>query len=734
MACGDGPGKTRPPDFQTAQLLEAEGWGVVPSKSSQTAGKAAPFALAFGLRIRYFLSKPHVSDPAAQDTPAMSKPPAPRPADPRPAADAPKFLPFGAEVAAPTVPQKWFGPADLYLFNEGSHLKLYDRMGSHPTTVNGVAGFHFACWAPNADYVSVVGDFNGWDHGRNPLRMVENSGVWAGFVPGVKSGVCYKYHIASRVGGYKIDKTDPFAFTCEIAPKSAAVTWDMSYQWGDGDWMAHRKDKNSHHAPISIYEIHLGSWMRSPEPPYDSLSYRQAAPKLAAYCKDMGFTHVEFLPLTEHPFFGSWGYQTTGYFAATSRFGTPQDLMFLIDFLHQNGIGVIIDWVPSHFATDGFGLNYFDGTHLFEHGDPRQGFHPDWGSYVFNYGRHEVRSFLLSSALFWLDKYHVDGIRVDAVASMLYLDYSRKDGEWVPNDHGGKENVNAISFLRRFNEEVYRHYPDVQTYAEESTSWAMVSRPTYVGGLGFGFKWDMGWMHDTLKYFTLDPIHRKYHQNDLTFRMIYGYNENFVLPLSHDECVHGKGSLWDKMAGDEWQKFAGLRALYGYMYGMTGKKLLFMGGEIGQRHEWKHDSSVEWHELEHDSHRGMQNCVRDLNKLYAAEPALHELDSLPGGFDWVDAADANNSVLSFVRRAKTTDDVVLVVLNLTPVVRNDYRIGVPHPGFWKEVMNTDAKAYWGSNVGNNGGVFAEYVPCHGQPFSVVLQLPPMAVTFFKGRG
>ena len=647
----------------------------------------------------------------------------------------PQYMPFGSEPPAVTTQSSsWFGPTDLFLFNEGSHLKLFDRLGAQATIVDGIPGYHFAVWAPNADYVSVVSDQNNWDPGKNPLLPIGDAGVWGGFIPGVKQGTCYKYHIASRVGGYKVDKADPFAFAAEIPPKSASVAWDLSYTWNDSAWMATRKDRSSHCAPISIYEVHLGSWMRKWEPPFHSLGYREIAPKLAEYCNDMGYTHVEFLPLTEHPFYGSWGYQTTGYFGASSRYGTPQELMYLIDYLHQHNVGVIMDWVPSHFATDLHGLSFFDGTHLFEHSDPRQGYHPDWGSYVFNYERHEVRSFLLSSAMFWLEKYHVDGIRVDAVASMLYLDYSRKDGEWVPNEYGGKENIGAISFMRRLNEEIYRHFPDVQTYAEESTAWTMVSRPTYVGGLGFGFKWDMGWMHDTLKYFHLDPVHRKYHQNDLTFRMIYAYNENFMLPLSHDECVHGKGSLWDNMAGDEWQKFAGLRVLFAYMFGMTGKKLLFMGADIAQRHEWRHDMAVEWYELEHASHKGVQNCVRDLNKIYAAEPALHELDNQPGGFDWIDAADSANSVMSFIRRAKSTEDVVLCAYNFTPVPRDTYRIGVPYPGFWQEVLNTDAEMYWGSNLGNNGGVFAEYVPYHGQPYSLLLKLPPLSAVFLKGRG
>lgn len=622
-------------------------------------------------------------------------------------------------------------PQDLYLFNEGSHVRLYEKLGAHPAEIDGKAGFHFAVWAPNADYVSVVGDFNGWNPGANPMKAVGSSGVWATFIPGVKSGVCYKFHLTNPHSGYKVDKCDPFAFTCEIAPKSAAVTWDMSYEWNDAEWMETRKKRFSNRAPVSIYEMHFGSWMRVAEDGHRSLSYREAAPKLAAYCQKMGFTHVEFLPLTEHPFYGSWGYQVTGYFAATSRFGTPQDLMFLIDVLHQNGIGVIMDWVPSHFATDEFGLGYFDGTALYEHADQQQGFHPDWGSYVFNYGRHEVRSFLLSSALFWLDKYHVDGLRVDAVASMLYLDYSRKDGEWRPNKYGGKENIEAIDFLRRFNTEVYKHFPDVQTIAEESTAWPMVSRPTYVGGLGFGFKWDMGWMHDTLKYVSKDPVYRPHHHSDLTFRMLYAYTENYVLPLSHDEVVHGKGPLYDKAAGDDWQKFATLRLMFAYQWAMSGKKLLFMGGEFGQRHEWTHDGTVEWHELKHDSHRGASAAVADLNRLYKTEPALHELDNDPAGFDWIEANDSGNSTYVFVRKAAGADRI-LCAFNFTPVVRKGYRVGVPGPGYWKEIFNSDAGTYWGSNVGNSGGMHAEFVPWHGQPYSIVLTLPPLGGVFMKG--
>jgi 1,4-alpha-glucan branching enzyme len=626
----------------------------------------------------------------------------------------------------------WFGEQDLFLFNEGKHLRAYEKLGAHPTVRGDVPGTYFAVWAPSARYVSVVGDFNGWDAGRHPLSVQGSSGIWAGFVPGAHHSQCYKYHIATPHDGYVVEKADPYGFLCEIPPKSASVIWDLKYEWQDNDYMAKRKAYQQQDAPISIYEVHLGSWMRADSPPYHSLSYRDVAPKLAEHVKQCGFTHVELLPITEHPFFGSWGYQTTGYFAATSRFGTPQDLMFLIDHLHQNDIGVILDWVPSHFATDGHGLCYFDGTHLYEHAETKQGYHPDWGSYIFNYSRHEVRTFLLSSAMFWLDKYHIDGIRVDAVASMLYLDYSRKEGEWIPNIHGGKENIDAIDFLRTFNKTVYEEYPDVQTYAEESTSWSMVSRPTYIGGLGFGYKWDMGWMHDTLKYFTKDPIHRRYHQNDLTFRMLYAYHENFVLPLSHDEVVHGKGPLWDKMAGDEWQKFAGLRLMFAYQWAMTGKKLLFMGGELAQRREWKHDESLDWHLLAHRPHSGMMQLVADLNRVYKDEAALHELDNQSQGFDWIDCTDSASCVFSFLRKGKSTEDRVVCVFNFTPICRVDYRIGVPGPGYWSEILNTDAEMYYGSNVGNNGGVHAELIPMHGQPYSVNLKLPPLAALYLKG--
>jgi len=620
---------------------------------------------------------------------------------------------------------------DLYLFNEGSHLRIWQKLGAHPLRVDGVDGTYFAVWAPNAERVSVIGDFNGWRRGVHPLRPRERSGIWEGFVPGVGRGDLYKYHIESRYGGYRVDKADPVGFFHETPPRTASVVWDLRYEWRDGAWMEGRRRRNAADAPISIYEVHLGSWMRVPEESHRWLTYRELAPRLVEYVTRMGFTHVEFLPVMEHPFYGSWGYQVTGYFAPTSRYGTPQDFMYLVDQLHQHGIGVFLDWVPSHFPTDEHGLGFFDGTHLYEHADPRKGFHPDWNSFIFNYGRNEVRSFLLSSALFWLEVYHADGLRVDAVASMLYLDYSRRPGEWIPNEYGGRENLEAIAFLRRLNEEVYARHPDVQTVAEESTAWPMVSRPTYVGGLGFGMKWDMGWMHDTLRYMRKDPIHRKYHHNDLTFRMLYAWHENFVLPLSHDEVVHGKGSLLGMMPGDEWQKFANLRALFGYMFTEPGKKLLFMGGEIGQWSEWDHDRSVDWHLLAFPLHAGVQRWVRDLNRLYREEPALHELDFQPEGFEWIDCNDSDSSVICFLRKPRTGGDLVLVVCHFTPVVRYGYRVGAPRGGFWREVLNSDALEYGGSGQGNAGGLEAEPVPHHGRPYSLSLTLPPLATVIFR---
>lgn len=622
---------------------------------------------------------------------------------------------------------------DIFLFNEGNHFRLYEKLGAHLWERDGAGGTYFAVWAPDAEEVTVIGDFNGWNKWSHPLRPLGQSGIWHGFIPGVKKGDIYKYHIRSRYNGYTADKADPLAFRHETPPRTGSVVWDLEYTWGDQDWMQKRSGRNARSAPMSIYEVHLGSWKRVPEEGNRPPSYREMAHDLAHYVKQMGFTHVEFLPVMEHPFYGSWGYQSTGYFAPTSRYGTPQDFMCLIDILHQNGIGVILDWVPSHFPTDEHGLIYFDGTHLYEHADHRKGRHPDWDSAIFNYGRNEVRSFLISSALFWLDRYHADGLRVDAVASMLYLDYSRREGEWIPNVFGGRENIEAISFLRRFNEEVYKNFPDVQTIAEESTSWPMVSRPNYVGGLGFGLKWDMGWMHDTLKYMSLDPIHRKYHHNLLTFRMLYAFHENFILPLSHDEVVHGKRSLLGRMPGDDWQKFANLRLLLGYMYAQPAKKLLFMGGEFGQWNEWYHEASLDWHLLQYGPHQGLRLWVQDLNRLYRSEPALHEMDLEPGGFEWIDCNDHESSVISLMRRGRSTQDLIIVAGNFTPVPRSNYRIGAPRGGSWKEILNSDARIYGGSGQGNLGAVEAAPIPYHGRPFMLNLTLPPLAIVFLKNE-
>jgi 1,4-alpha-glucan branching enzyme len=620
--------------------------------------------------------------------------------------------------------------ADLHLFNEGSHLRLWEKLGAHPLRVDGIDGTHFAVWAPNAERVQVIGDWNEWRGDARALEPLGTSGIWAGFLPGVGRGAHYKYRIESRGGGYRVDKADPFALWAEIPPRTASRVWTLEYQWGDKDWMETREARGSLHAPISTYELHLGSWRRVPEDGNRSLTYRELAEHLPEYAASMGFTHVELLPVMEHPFYGSWGYQTTGYFAPTSRYGTPQDLMYLIDRLHQTGVGVILDWVPSHFPTDEHGLGYFDGSHLFEHGDPRQGIHPDWNSCVFNYGRHEVRSFLLSSALYWLETYHADGLRVDAVASMLYLDYSRKAGEWIPNAFGGREDLDAIQFLRRLNTEAFARAPGIQTIAEESTSWPMVSRPTYLGGLGFGFKWDMGWMHDVLEYFAHDPVHRKFHHGNLTFRMLYAFAENFVLPLSHDEVVHMKGSLVRRMPGDDWRKLANLRLLLGYMFTQPGKKLLFMGGELGQWSEWDHESSIDWSLLEHDAHRGVQRWVRDLNTLYRGEPALHALDCDPAGFEWVDCNDAEQSTLVFMRHGGEPRRTVLVACNFTPVPRANFRVGVPVGGYWREILNGDAPLYGGSGQGNLGGVRATPVSWHGRRHSLSITLPPLAIAIF----
>jgi 1,4-alpha-glucan branching enzyme len=617
---------------------------------------------------------------------------------------------------------------DIYLFKQGNHFRLYEQLGAHLTA----SGTDFGLWAPNAERVSVIGDFNGWQPDTHSLKVREDgSGIWEGSVAGIGQGTKYKFHIVSRYHNYRVDKGDPYAFLWEVAPQTASVVWNLDYQWSDATWMKRRGANNSIQAPFSIYEVHPGSWRRVPEEGNRHLTYRELAHQLAAYVKEMGFTHVEFMPLMEHPFYGSWGYQQIGYFAPTSRYGMPQDFMYLVDHLHQNGIGVLLDWVPSHFPENENGLIYFDGTALYEHADPRKGFHPDWKSFIFNYGRWEVREFLISSALFWLDKYHIDGLRVDGVASMLYLDYSRKEGEWIPNKFGGRENLEAVDFLKKFNYAVYENYPDVQTIAEESTAWPMVSRPTYIGGLGFGMKWNMGWMHDTLHYFSRDPVYRKYDHNDITFSIWYAFSENFVLSLSHDEVVYGKGSLINKMPGDEWRKAANLRALFGYMYGHPGKKLLFMGGEFGMWREWNHDSSLDWNLLQFPLHQGIQKWMRDLNLFYRDEPALYEVDFQPDGFEWMDFHDAEHGVISFIRRNKQADRTVLVIGNFTPVPRHEYHIPVPGGGFWKERLNSDAMEYGGSGQGNFGGVEATGVSLNGKSDSLSLTLPPLAILFFN---
>ena len=612
---------------------------------------------------------------------------------------------------------------DVYLFREGTHARLHGKFGC----VLRDGGAHFALWAPNARAVAVIGEFNGWDPAAAPLApRQDSSGIWEGFVAGVAAGDCYKYRLTGP-GGDSFDKADPFALYAQTPPDTASRAWSLAYDWHDDEWMAQRRRRNALDAPLSIYEVHLGSWRRR-----DGrwLSYREAAHVLADYATEMGFTHVELMPLAEHPFYGSWGYQCTGYFAPTARYGAPQDLKYLVDHLHRRGVGVLLDWVPSHFPDDPHGLASFDGTYLYEHADPRQGYHPDWHSAIFNYGRHEVRAFLLSSAHHWLDEYHFDGLRVDAVASMLYLDYGRRDGEWIPNRHGGRENLEAIEFLRLLNESVYRDFPDVQTFAEESTAWPMVSRPVYLGGLGFGMKWNMGWMHDALAYFREDPLFRRYHHNTITFSLIYAFNENFVLPLSHDEVVHGKGSLIGKQPGDGWQQAAGLRLLYGYMWGHPGKKLLFMGGEFGQRREWTHEGELEWWVLQYPEHAGVQRWVADLNRLYRSEPALHEIDFDAAGFEWIDASDHEASTLAWLRRDRA-GNIVVVICNFTPVPRFNYAVGVPAAGYWRELANSDARDYGGSGLGNMGGVLSQPVGAHGRPQSLTLTLPPLATLILR---
>jgi len=621
---------------------------------------------------------------------------------------------------------------DIYLFKEGNHFRLYNKLGAHTMLRGDTRGTFFSVWAPNAKAVSVIGDFNGWDRNAHPLSpRWDSSGIWEGFIPGVGRGQIYKYYISGQDGVYQVEKQDPYGTFSETPPKTASVIWDIDYQWRDEKWMRVRRQKNSLAAPISIYEVHLGSWRRVVEENNRFLTYRELANYLVDYIKRLGFTHVELMPVMAHPFYGSWGYQSLGFFSPTSRFGTPQDLMSMIDCFHQNGIGVLLDWVPSHFPTDGHGLSYFDGTHLYEHQDPQKGFHPDWKSYIFNTGRNEVKEFLISSALFWLDKYHVDGLRVDAVASMLYLDYSRQEGEWIPNIYGGRDNIENIHFIKQMNETIYKNFPDVQMIAEESTAWAGVSRPIFCGGLGFGMKWNMGWMHDTLEYFRKDAVYRKYHHNELTFSMLYAFTENFILSLSHDEVVHGKGSLLGRMPGDDWQKFANLRLLFAYMFGHPGKKLLFMGSEFGQWDEWYHEKSLDWHLLQYDSHKGVQLLVKDLNCVYCRETALHQHDCDGPGFEWVDGSDWASSLIFFLRRCPETNEVILIACNFTPVPRLGKRVGVPHLGYWQELINSDGKEYGGSGLGNAGGVWAEDVPAHRQPYSVQVDLPPLAVVYFK---
>lgn len=620
---------------------------------------------------------------------------------------------------------------DIHLFKTGKHFKLYEKMGSHITTMNGKKGTYFAVWAPNARAVSVIGNFNGWNNGKHALSpRWDESGIWEGFFTDIPKGEVYKYAIHSNTGDY-LEKADPFALFAEVPPKTASIVWETNYTWKDKKWLEKRKSETGKTKPYSVYELHIGSWRRKLEDGNRSLSYGELATELVDYVKEMGFTHVEFLPVMEHPFFGSWGYQVTGYYAPSSRYGAPEDFMYLVDCLHQAGIGVILDWVPSHFPGDDHGLYKFDGTHLYEHEDPRKGFHPDWKSYIFNYGRNEVRSILISNAIYWLDRFHIDGLRVDAVASMLYLDYSRKEGEWIPNQYGGRENIESIVFLKEFNEQVYSHFPDIITIAEESTAWPGVSRPTYLGGLGFGQKWMMGWMHDTLHYFKNDPVHRKYHQNEITFSIMYAFTENFMLPLSHDEVVHGKGSLMGRMPGDEWRRFANLRLLFGYMYTHPGTKLLFMGGEFGQTSEWNHDHSLDWHLLQYAPHKGVHTLMKDLNALYKQEPALYKYAFEERGFEWVDYSDHQNSVMIYQRKADEKDELLLVICNFTPQTLSQYRVGVPYRGQWKEVFNSDDLKYGGSGALNQGNLNTSPIKYHNQDYSVALTLPPLGITVIK---
>jgi 1,4-alpha-glucan branching enzyme len=624
------------------------------------------------------------------------------------------------------------GEMDLYLYNEGNLLKAWEKLGAHPITHQRVAGTVFAVWAPGALRVSVVGDFNRWDGRRHPMRPRGGSGIWELFIPTIGPGTVYKYEVKSRFRGYMANKADPYGFATELRPANASVVFDLNrYQWNDGEWMATRKQAHRLAAPINIYEVHLGSWKRKDDNKW--LTYRELADDLVPYARAMGYTHLETMPIAEHPYDGSWGYQVTGYFAPTSRFGSPDDFRYFVDKAHQAGLGVVVDWVPAHFPKDEHGLGYFDGTHLYEHADPRQGEHRDWGTFIFNFGRSEVRNFLLSNALFWLENYHIDGLRVDAVASMLYLDYSRRSGEWVPNKFGGRENLEAVDFLKRFNDLVHEHHPDVLTFAEESTSWPMVSRPVYLGGLGFDFKWNMGWMHDMLEYFQKDPVHRRYHHNNLTFAMMYAYTENFILAFSHDEVVYGKRSLLNKMPGDEWRQFANLRALYAYMTAFPGKKLNFMGGEFAQWNEWNFQAGLDWYLLDKPFHRQMQAFVRDLNHVYIAQASLHEVDFQWDGFQWVDFRDVDQSIVSFIRYAEDKRECMVVVANFTPVPRTGYRVGAPVGGRYSEILNSDSAHYGGSNMGNAGGLPSEPTPWQGQPHSLLLTVPPLAVVYLKAE-
>jgi 1,4-alpha-glucan branching enzyme len=617
---------------------------------------------------------------------------------------------------------------DKHLFAEGTHERVYEKLGAHVIEQDGKTGVHFAVWAPNAKTVNIIADFNDWDGSKTPMKG-DSSGIWTCFVPDVGYGTHYKYQIIAT-NGQVLDKSDPYGFGAEVRPKTASIVVDVdAYQWQDKAWMEQRKETQALDAPISVYEVHLGSWMRNEAGEF--LTYQELADKLIPYIKDLGYTHIELLPIAEHPYDGSWGYQVVGYFAPTSRFGSPAEFQAFVDACHQANIGVIVDWVPAHFPKDGHGLGYFDGTHLYEHADPRQGEHKDWGTYIFNFGRNEVQCFIFSNAVFWAEKYHIDGLRVDAVASMLYLDYSREEGEWVPNIYGGRENLEAIYVLKKFNEILHGLYPDILTFAEESTAWPQVSRPVYLGGLGFDLKWNMGWMHDTLEYISKDPVHRQYHHNQLTFSMLYAFNENFILPLSHDEVVHLKGSMIKKMPGDDWQKFANLRAYYAFMYGHPGKKLLFMGGEFGQWSEWNFAGTLDWYAAEFPPHQGISNLVRDLNKLYNTEPALYEVDFAYTGFDWIDCNDHEQSIISFMRHDKARKEHIIFVCNFTPIPREAYRVGAPETGFYKELINTDATEYWGSGVGNGGGVQAENLAWHGLPASLNLTLPPLSTVVLK---